>query len=620
MGADSPLRVLPLFLPTPSDKTLMTTDLRFSSSTAASPSRDVQTSLVKGAASRETLLQRALLIILFTTVTFGVCAYRLAQLQLVSGETNRVLAEQNRTRLVPIRSDRGNILDRRGELIGANRLSRAVYFWPRQQSPEDWHVLSATLAPLLNVPQEEMLSKLEQAGYNSPLPVRIAQQLSPDAFVALAEFAQQFPGVEILAESNRYYPHNALAAHIIGYIGEATEADMRANPDYPNGMIVGQMGIERLMNPLLEGQWGNRLVEVDANGRERSIIGNEPAISGEAVHLTIDLKLQQVAERALNNRRGAVVALDVNTGEVLVLASGPSFDPNIFTRRVTDAEWQQLQGESQPFLNRALQGYPPGSTFKIVTAVAGMQSGHFNPGSILNTSAFITVGGTQFWEHSNQGYGPIGFRDALAVSSNTFFYQVGMTAGPEAIAHWGAVMGIGTTPTLGLEGGNTGVIPTPEEKMELYGEPWYTGDTVSMSIGQGVVQVTPLEMAVMTAVIANGGYRVIPHLVMAQTSLPEMQPVPTGIDPGAIAVIRDGLVATVRQGTAQGLNDGSIPLTGGKTGTSEVLGQPSHSLFVGYGPADNPQIAIAAIVENGGFGSTNAMPIAHEIYKAFFNR
>lgn len=595
----------------------MTTDLRFSSTTPQS--RNVQTSLVKSPISRETLLQRAIVFILFSTVCLGFCAYRLAQLQLVAGPANRELAEQNRTRLVPIRSDRGNILDRNGELIAANRLSRAVYFWPRQQSPEDWQHLAEQLSPLLNVPKEEMIAKLEQAGYTSPLPVRIAQQLSPDAFVALAEFAQQFPGVEILAESNRYYPHGRLASHIIGYIGEASEADMASNPDYPSGMVVGQMGIERLANPVLEGHWGNRLVEVDANGQERRILGNEPSISGDSVNLTIDLKLQQAAEQALNNRRGAVVALDVKTGEVLVLVSGPSFDPNIFTRRVTDTEWQQLQGESQPFLNRALQGYPPGSTFKIVTAVAGMQSGKFNPGSILNTSAFINVGGTQFWEHSNQGYGAIGFRDALAVSSNTFFYQVGMAAGPEAIAHWGAMMGIGTTPTLGLEGGNHGLIPTPEEKVELYGEPWYTGDTVSMAIGQGVVQVTPLEMAVMTATIANGGNRVIPHLMMDQTASPEMQPVPTGIDPAAIAVIRQGLIATVQQGTAQGLNDGSIPLTGGKTGTSEVLGQTSHSLFVGFGPAQDPQIAIAAIVENGGYGSVSAMPIAHAIYKAYFN-
>lgn len=596
----------------------MTIDLSFPSTTTKK--RDVQASLVKGAANRDTLLRRSVFLVLLMTTVIGVYGYRLAHLQLVQGVENRELAERNRVRMIPIRADRGNIVDRHGELLAANRLSRAVYFWPRQQSPQSWQVVAEKLGPLLAIPPEEIIGKLEQAGYDSPLPVRIAQQLSPEAFVALAEFAQQFPGVEILAESNRYYPHTTLAAHVLGYIGEATEADMATNPDYPSGMIVGQMGIERLMNPALEGVWGNRLVEVNANGQEQRILGMETAIAGEEVRLTLDLELQQVAERALNNRRGAVVALDVRTGEVLVLVSGPSFDPNIFTRRVTTEEWDELQGASQPFLNRALQTYPPGSTFKVVTSVAGMQSGKFTPSSLISTSAFINVGGIQFWEHSNQGFGAIGFQDALAYSSNTFFYQIGMAVGPEAIAHWGGVLGIGTTPTLGLEGGNRGILPTPAQKEELYGEPWYGGDTVSMSIGQGVVQVTPLELAVMVSTIANGGNRVIPHLLMSQTDDPDMQPVPTGIDPDAIRVIREGLVATVQRGTAQRLNDGSIPLTGGKTGTSEVVGQDSHSLFVGFGPANDPQIAIAAIVENGGYGSTNALPIAHEIYKAYFRQ
>ncbi len=596
----------------------MTTDLRFSSTTTQK--RNLQSSLVAGISSRDTLLRRSLIFMLFATTTLSVCAYRLAELQLLQGTEHLEQAEQNRVRMVPIRSDRGNVTDRNGQLLAANRLSRAVYFWPRQQSPDQWLIAVQRLNEVLGIPAEEMLLKLDEAGYNSPLPIRIAQQLSPEAFVALAEFSQQFPGVEILGESNRYYPEGAIASHILGYIGEATEADMTLNPDYPSGMIVGQMGIERSMNAQLQGVWGNRLVEVDANGREQRILGIDPAVSGQPIQLTIDLDLQRKAEQALNNRRGAVVVLDVNTGEVLALASGPAFDPNIFTRRVTNAEWNELQSENQPFLNRTVQGYPPGSTFKIVTAVAGMQSGRFNPTSIVGTSAFITVGGTQFWEHSNQGYGAIGFREALAYSSNTFFYQVGMAAGPEAIAHWGSVMGIGTTPTMGLEGANPGIIPTPDQKEALYGEPWYTGDTVSMAIGQGVVQVTPLELAVVVATVVNGGDRVIPHLVMSQTGTPGTQPIPTGIDPAALAVIREGLVATVQQGTAQRLNDGSIPLTGGKTGTSEVLGQESHSLFVGFGPADDPQIAIAAIVENGGYGSTNALPIAHEIYKVYFGR
>ncbi|MDX2216386.1 MAG: penicillin-binding protein 2 [Oculatellaceae cyanobacterium bins.114] len=575
---------------------------------------------MQNAVSRDHLTRRALIFMFVVTAFMSAHLFRLTQLQLVEGAYNRQRAEQNRVRLVPIPADRGNITDRHGRLLASNQLSRAVYLWPRQQTPTQWQTTAAQLETVLQIPAAEIMARLEQAGYDSPLPVRISQQLSPTAFVALAEKSAQLPGVEIVAGSVRYYPHGSLASHVLGYIGEATEADMAANPAYPNGMIVGQMGIERIANAQLEGVWGSRLVEVDARGKESRILGANPAVGGNPIQLTLDLELQKAAERALNNRQGAVVALDVKTGAVLVLASGPNFNPSIFTRRVTQAEWQGLQEGSQPFLNRALQTYPPGSTFKIVTATAGMESGKISPNSTLNTSAFISLGGIKFWEHGNHGYGAIGFRKALAVSSNTFFYQVGLRAGPEAIAKWGHVLGIGTTSNMGLEGGTHGLLPTPEDKEKLYGEPWYGGDTVSMSIGQGVVQVTPLELAVMVSTIANGGRRVHPHLLTSETTMPAMQPEATGIKPETINAIRSGLIAAVQEGTARRLNDGSIPLTAGKTGTAEVVGRQPHALFVGYGPVSDPQIAIAVIVENGGYGGVAALPVAHEIYKAFFDR
>ncbi|HEY9896222.1 MAG TPA: penicillin-binding transpeptidase domain-containing protein, partial [Candidatus Sericytochromatia bacterium] len=358
-------------------------------------------------------------------------------------------------------------------------------------------------------------------------------------------------------------------------------------------------------------------LEVDAAGQIVKSLGMKPSQSGSPMQLTLDLELQKTAEKALAKRRGAVVALDVQTGEVLALASGPTFDPNLFTRRISPAEWKELQSSSQPFLNRALQGYPPGSTFKVVTAAAGIQSGKFSPDSTLATFAALNLGGHLFHEHG-AGYGVIGFRDAIAYSSNTFFYQVGLAAGPEQISKWAKRLGIGTTDTMGLDGGSQGLVPTPAEKETLYKEPWYGGDTVSMSIGQGLVQVTPLEMAVMTAAIVNDGKRVKPHLLKAQTADPQLQPEATGLDPGTIAIIKAGLIDVVRKGTASQLNNGSIPPTGGKTGTSEVLGQPDHALYVGFGPTSKPRIAVAVVVENGGFGAVSAVPIAHELYKTYF--
>ncbi len=575
--------------------------------------------LMQGAA-REALALRGAIVILLSTTLMIVCGLRLAQIQVDHGHYYRYQAEQNRVRLVPVPSDRGNITDRNGRLLAANRLSRSVYIWPRYQSRYQWQTTAKRLGAVLNLPAEEIIEKLERVNYSSALPIRISQQVSPTAFVTLAEQAPQMAGVQVIGESNRFYPHGSLASHILGYIGEANEKDMMANPDYPMGMVVGQMGVEQLANNRLEGVWGSRLVEVDVQGREVRWLGVRSPQSGSQVRLTLDLDLQKAAESALKQRRGAVVALNVQTGEVLALASGPSFDPNIFTRRVTLNEWEDLQGESQPFLNRALQGYPPGSTFKLVTATAGMQSGKFSPSSTVGTAASISVGGIQFWEHSNRGYGVIGFPQAIAQSSNTFFYQVGIAAGPQQISHWGQVLGVGTTDNLGLDGGSGGVLPTPEQKEALYNEPWYTGDTVSMAIGQGVVQVTPLELATIVSTIVNGGHRVKPHLFSDQTNTAATARVETGIPPEVLAVIRAGMVSAVQSGTARRLNDGSIPLTGGKTGTAEVVGKTSHSLFVGFGPADNPQIAIAAIVENGGYGSTAALPIAHEIYKAYFGR
>ncbi|NJK66824.1 MAG: penicillin-binding protein 2 [Microcoleus sp. CSU_2_2] len=584
--------------------------------------RSSDKTLVEDAKRPSRPIYRAIVLMLFATGLLGMHVCRLVQLQLVEGKQNRERAENNRVRLVPMPSNRGHIVDRQGKLLAANNLARSVYLWPKEQTPEQWKVTAEKLSPLLKIPAKEILEKLKQVNPQSYRPVRLRQSLPPEVFVPLAEQAGQLQGVEVRPEANRYYPEGSLAAHVLGYIGEATQADLKAHPEYPMGMIVGQMGIEASSNSKIAGVWGDRLIEVNAQNQELRLMGEKPPKPGEPVQLTIDLEMQKVAEEALGTRRGAVVALDVKTGGVLVLASHPTFDPNLFTRKISKDEWETLQDPENPFLNRALQGYPPGSTFKIVTSAAAMESGKFSPDSIVSTSSYITVGGIDFNEHSG-GYGDIGFREALAFSSNTFFYQIGMSIGPEQISRWGNRLGIGKDTNLkllGLGGGDYGQIPTPEEKEKIYKEPWYVGDTVTTAIGQGLVLVTPLEAAVMVSSIANGGNRVKPHLLTSMTGTPETQPVATGMKPGTVAAIKEGLVAVVTDGTGQGMNDGTIPLTGGKTGTSEVIGQKSHSLFVAFGPAEKPEIAIAVVVENGGFGSVAAAPIAKEVFQTYFGK
>lgn len=566
-------------------------------------------------------LYRAVAFILLTTALMGLSVYRLVQLQLVEGKQNRLRAEENRIRLLPIPSNRGRIVDRNGQLLADNHLTRAVYLWPKEQTKQEWQKTSAQLSEVLNIPTERILAKLEKVKYNSAAPVRISQSVTPEVFVWIGENALQLPGVEIRSDSNRYYPHGSSASHVLGYIGEATLEELKANPEYPMGMIVGKLGLEAGVNDKLAGVWGARLVEVNAQNEELRLLGEKPSVGGKGIKLTLDLALQKAAEGGIGSRRGAAVALNVKTGEVLAMASSPRFNPNTFTKPVSSQEWERLQGLENPFLNRTLQGYPPGSTFKIISSAAGMGSGQFSPGSMIGTSASITVGGITFHEHSGS-YGVIGFRDALAFSSNTFFYRLGMAVGAEEIAKWAERFGVGTTDLelLKLSEGSTGFVPTPENKEEIFGEPWYLGDTITMSIGQGAVLVTPLELAVMVAAAANGGYRVKPHLLADMTDTPPTKPAAIGLEPEAIDTIKEGLVSVVEYGTGRGMNDGTIPLTGGKTGTSEVLWQRSHSLFVGFGPAKDPEIAIAVVIENGGYGSVAAAPVAKQMFQAYFGR
>ena len=573
-------------------------------------------------AQRRSRSLQVMIFMLIVTTLVTLPIFRLAELQLIQGAYNRQRAENNRIRPVSVAANRGQILDRSGKILAANRSSRSVYLWPKERSAQEWQKAAATLSPIVNIPAAEIVKKIDQAGYKSALPVRISKDIDVGTFVALKEQANTLRGVEIRVESNRDYPNQQLASHLLGYVGEASLDELKAKPEYPMGMIVGKMGVEKLVNPTLEGVWGSRLIEVNAKGEDIQDLGVQEPIPGKSVQLTLDLNMQKTAEKALGNRLGAVVAIDVKTGALLTMASWPTFDPNIFTRRVSQKEWDRLQGPDKPFLNRAVQGYPVGSTFKIVTSVAGMESGKFSPSSTLVSSASINIGGITFNEHS-AGYGAIGFRDALAYSSNTFFYQVGMAAGPEQMSKWAKEMGIGGSINLGLLGldaSNHGQVPTPAMKKKMYGEDWYVADTVTMAIGQGLVLCTPLELAVMVSTVANGGWRVQPHLLASQTNTPITKKVKTAIKPATLNVVRQGLIDVVLKGTGRAMNDGTIPLSGGKTGTVEMPGHADNSMYVGFAPADKPEVAIAVIVEGGGFGSVSAAPIAQEVFRTYFQK
>ena len=546
---------------------------------------------------------------------------RLAYLQLIEGDRNRQLAEENRVRLVSKPPERGQIFDRNGKLLVGSNPSYSLFLWPIALEEAEWPIALQRLSHILRVPVTEIQTNLEKEGYNSPYRVRVARGLTIQQVVALEEARTELKGVEIDAETMRYYPNGDLAAHVLGYTGEITDSELESLEDrgYRMGDVLGKLGVEAALEDQLRGEWGGQQVEVDAMGEVIRILGEKPPIPGDDVILTLDSDLQKKAEQVLGNTKGAIVAMDPRNGEVLAMASRPAYDPNIFSSRISDEQWQQLQAKEHPFLNRALRSFAPASTYKIITTVAGLESGKFSPGTVLPTFPYLEVGGIQFWDWNRSGFGPLSFRGAMTWSSDTFFYQIGRSVGGEVLAEWSRKFGMGQLTGIELaEEESPGVVPDNAWKEEMLDEIWYIGDSINMSIGQGYMQATPLQVAMMFAVPANGGDLVQPHLQLDLQNRREWTK-SINLKPSTIQVLREGLRDVVQVGTGAALRTNSIPPVAGKTGTAEDQPRKSHTWFGGYAPADNPEIVVVAFTENsGGGGGSLAAPMVRSILEAYF--
>ncbi len=565
---------------------------------------------------------QAVVIMLFISLfLLGGVGARLSYLQLVEGTRNQQLADNNRIRLIPRAPVRGTLFDRKGRILGSSRLSHSAYVWPLAQRYETWNQTVDQLAKILELPPEEIRQPVEAADYNSPTRVRIARDLTPAQITAIKEYNSILAGVDVDIEHLRHYPQKQIGAHVLGYTGElnAEELEARRQDGYRLGDIVGQMGVEESYETLLRGEWGGQQVEVDGAGKVVRILGQKQAKAGQDITLTLDAELQKAAEQALANRKGAVVAMNPNNGEVLAMASYPTFDPNIFSSRITEAMWQQLQGQGNPFVNRSLRGFPPASTFKVVTATAGMETGKYPPDTVLPTMAYLVVGGTAFGEWNRAGFGPMGYVRAMAWSSNTFHGQIGRGIGGPALIDWSRRYGFGQTTGIELKSESTGLIADDAWKREQFDWEWTVGDTVNMSIGQGFTQATPLQVAVMFSVPANGGYKVTPHLIKDDRGVENWRE-SMDLQPSTIKTLRDGLRAVVTNGTGGALNVGGVPSAAGKSGTAETGGnRPSHAWFGGYAPADKPEIVVVAFVEHaGGGGGKVAGPVVAKVLSAYF--
>lgn len=570
---------------------------------------------------------QSVFLIAFTLLMTTGIGVRLAHLQIIEGATHRQRAEANRIRIIPKQPERGNIFDRNGKLLASTRYPRSVYLWPMSHIKPGWTVVGSRLEQILEIPKEEIAQKLQEAGPNSSSLIRIARDLDEAQITALKEYEHELTDVEIHTEAVRYYPQGRELAHVLGYTRELTAEQLKEKREqgYRLGDVIGQMGVEKAYEKTLRGEWGGQQVEVDGAGRPIRVLGEKQAQAGNDINLTIDLNLQMAAEKALGKRDGAIVALDPNNGAVLAMVSHPSFDPNIFSKqRLTQQDWESVQGADHPLVNRALSAFPPASTFKIVTTAAGLESGKFSPNTVLQTYGSLTIAGTRFGEWNHAGFGPLGFVGAMQWSSDTFFYQVARAVGGPTLIEWTRKFGFGQkTGFEFVSEESRGLVPDEEWKRRVWKMPWTVGDSINMSIGQGALLTTPLQVAVMFAVPANGGYRVQPHLLKDNEEARSWRE-PVKMKPTTLKILRDGLRKVITDGTGKVLNKPTLPPVAGKTGTAEAWKRgvkKNHAWFGAYAPADKPEILIVAFAEHsGGGGGSLAGPILLEIMEDYFQR
>jgi penicillin-binding protein 2 len=588
--------------------------------------------------------KRYVLASLIAAIIFLLLLLRLWQLQIISDEHYRILSEKNRTRYIPIAAQRGRIYDRDGHLLADNRPAFNVTVL--RQEVDDPALLLERLAELLSIDRKELLKRWN-AGRRLPRyrPIPLAWDVDRDTLEKVMENSVDLPGVLMETRPVRSFPLGPIAPHFLGYLGEITEKEL-GMPEFENyrpGDVVGKAGLEKNLEAILCGIDGERRVEVDVKGKSMRILKTQDPQPGHQVALTLQASLQQVAEKAFDGQAGAAVVLDVQTGEILAITSQPTFDPAQFARGLTTREWRNLQNDPlKPLQNRAISGqYPPGSIFKIVTALAALKAGVATPDTRVTCKGSTTVGDHTFrcWKHS--GHGPTDLHKALKESCDVWFYKVALDVGIDRIAAMARELGLGKPLGLPIGMEKSGLIPDRNWKKKRYGKSWYLGETLNASIGQGYILTTPLQLATMTAAVANGGTVYRPHLIQRIEDNPHravhnFEPEilhHADLPPRALAAVREGLEAVVNEpgGTAWMSRLKNLPYAG-KTGTAQVVKLRNnirdeklipyrfrdHALFTAYAPAQNPRIAVTVVVEHGSHGSSAAAPIAKAIIAHYF--
>ena len=573
---------------------------------------------------------------------FAGIGLRLYRLQVGQGDTWRSLSENNRIRLQRLAATRGLIYDRNGDPLVDNRASFDVVV-----VPEDTKDLAATIrrvAHFLRTPDLNVKQLVQAARARPPYEgLVIKRDVDYDAVVALETHQLELPGVSLDAGPLRTYPFGAAGSHLFGYVGEVSEAELDRNPGYRMGDLIGKAGAEKAWETRLRGVPGGQQIEVDALGRKLRVLSRVPQTQGHNMVLSVDRRLQLFTEQLMEEHEGSVVVMKPDTGEILAMVSKPTFDPNVFARGIRRDEWRQLTNDKlKPLNNRAIQGqYPPGSTFKIVTAAAALEEGAVTPFTRIFCGGSYTFANRTFRCWKKGGHGSVDLHRALVESCDVYFYQVGVKIGVDAIAEYAHRFGLGEVTGVSLDHEKPGLIPSTEWKRARFNEPWFQGETLSVAIGQGYVLATPLQMANVIATVANGGTRYRPHFVRridnaAGEVVEEIQPEVVGnagLRKSTLLQIREALrdVVNASNGTGKKAKLPNIDV-GGKTGTSQVfkMGKQvkthnmarhlrDHAWFVAFAPVDAPEIAIAVLIEHaGGGGGAMAAPIAHDVADFYF--
>lgn len=579
------------------------------------------------------------LLILFTLLLL---ISRLWQLQGIEGESFRALSENNRLRLKRTPPLRGIIYDREMRVLADNRPAFNVVL-----VPEDVRDLKSTLSALSGYLDGDALfsgNSLPRDPRRPPYQgIVLAKDVSRDILVAVEAHQVEIPGVSVEVSSKRLYPPDGSAAHLLGYVGEVNSREMELFPSYRLGDFIGKFGVEKRWEAQLRGRGGGQQIEVDASGQRLRVLGEAEATAGQSLVLTLNADLQQKAEAALQGKEGAIVVIEVHTGEVLAMVSRPAFDPNLFARGIHPDEWRALvEDPLRPLSNRAIQGqYPPGSTFKVMMAAAALEKGVITPATRFHCSGGLQFGSHFFHCWKKGGHGSLDLQQAIAHSCDVYFYQVGQRLGIQGIAEYARLFGLGDPLGIELDHEAPGLIPDAAWKNRVLGSPWLPGETLSVVIGQGYVTATPLQMAMVAATVANGGTVYRPHLVKRTLgadgeTIKDYTPEvirETKIEPRVLQLVRDGMRDVVNSKTGTG-KKAQLPdiLVAGKTGTSQVISGTrgkgktlprqyrDHAWFIAFAPADAPEVAVSCLIEHAGAGGGQvAAPVAREVLDAYFN-